>query len=93
MIADEPNLANTHELMKTSLRSVRVLVADDDAVIRVALSELIEGRPELVLVGTAVDAHSAIALASACQMQFTLPITRSIGIPLHTLLAKSTSTP
>lgn len=62
-MADEPNLANAHELMKTGLGNVRVLVADDDAVIRVALSELIEGRRGLVLVGTAVDAQSAIALA------------------------------
>src|SRR3989442_15978503 len=63
MMADKPNLANAHELMETGLRNVRVLVADDDAVIRVALSELIEGRRGLVLVGTAVDAQSAIALA------------------------------
>jgi DNA-binding NarL/FixJ family response regulator len=49
--------------MNTRLRDVRVLVADDDALIRSALSELIEGRPGLALVGTAVDAESAIALA------------------------------
>ncbi|HZK74071.1 MAG TPA: response regulator transcription factor [Clostridia bacterium] len=49
--------------MKTRLRDVRVLVADDDALIRSALSDLIEGRPGLALVGTAGDAESAIALA------------------------------
>ena len=49
--------------MKTRLRDVRVLVADDDALIRSALSDLIEGRPGLALVGTAHDAESAIALA------------------------------
>jgi DNA-binding NarL/FixJ family response regulator len=49
--------------MEASLRSVRVLIADDDALIRVALSELIEGRYELDLVGTAADAQSAIAMA------------------------------
>ena len=49
--------------MKTRLQDVRVLVADDDALIRSALSELIEGRPGLALVGTAGDAESAIALA------------------------------
>jgi len=38
-------------------------VADDDALIRSALSDLIEGRPGLALVGTAGDAESAIALA------------------------------
>jgi DNA-binding NarL/FixJ family response regulator len=49
--------------MKTRLRDVRVLVADDDALIRSALSDLIKGRPGLVLVGTVGDAESAIALA------------------------------
>jgi len=49
--------------MKTRLRDVRVLVADDDALIRSALSDLIEGRPGLALVGTVGDAESAIALA------------------------------
>jgi DNA-binding NarL/FixJ family response regulator len=49
--------------MKTRLRDVRVLVVDDDALIRSALSELIAGRPGLALVGTAVDAEGAIALA------------------------------
>ena len=63
MMANEPNLANAREPMKTGPLNVRVLVADDDAVIRVALSELIEGRRGLVLVGTALDAQSAIALA------------------------------
>lgn len=65
MIADEPNLTNAHDLMKTGLRNVRVLVADDDAVIRDALSELIEGRSGLVLVGAVADAPSAIALAAS----------------------------
>ncbi|MGH7764404.1 MAG: response regulator [Candidatus Dormibacteraceae bacterium] len=61
---DEPNFGQMQpELMKAGPRNVRVLVADDDAVIRVALSELIEARPDLILVGTAVDAQSAIALA------------------------------
>ena len=51
--------------MKAGPRNVRVLVADDDAMIRAALSELIGGRRGLVLVGTAVDAQSAIALAAS----------------------------
>ena len=49
--------------MKTRRRDVRVLVADDDALIRSALSDLVEGRPGLALVGTVGDAESAIALA------------------------------
>ncbi|MGH7761492.1 MAG: response regulator [Candidatus Dormibacteraceae bacterium] len=63
-MADGPNFDQRQpELMKAGHGNVRVLVADDDAVIRVALSELIEGRLGLILVGTAVDAESAIALA------------------------------
>ena len=65
MMADESNLADAQEEMTTGLGNVRVLVADDDAVIRAALSELIDGRHGLVLVGTAVDAQSAIALAAS----------------------------
>ncbi len=45
------------------MRAVRVLVADDDALIRGALSELVRSRSEMELVGAAVDAESAIAMA------------------------------
>ena len=45
------------------MRTTRVLVADDDAVIRDALTEVIRSRREMELVGAVVDAESAIALA------------------------------
>ena len=48
--------------VKREMRSVRVLVADDDALMRDALTELINSRSEMELVGTAVDAETAIAM-------------------------------
>ncbi len=46
------------------LRTARVLVADDDELIRSALAELIMARDEMELVATAVDADSAIEMAA-----------------------------
>jgi PAS domain S-box-containing protein len=40
-----------------------VLIADDDPVVRDALSDLISGQPDLELVGTAADQQDAIRLA------------------------------
>ena len=45
------------------VRAVRVLVADDDTLIRESLAELINSRAELELVGAARDADAAIRLA------------------------------
>jgi DNA-binding NarL/FixJ family response regulator len=45
------------------MRTVRVLVADDDALIRDTLTKLIQSRSDMELVGVVVDAESAIALA------------------------------
>ena len=50
---------------KTSTRTVRVLIADDDSVVRAALTELIQSRSDLTLVGAAVDARQAISMAAA----------------------------
>ena len=43
--------------------SIRVLIADDDADFRHALQELIDGQPELNVVGAAEDGLEAIELA------------------------------
>jgi DNA-binding NarL/FixJ family response regulator len=43
--------------------SIRVLIADDDAGFRHALQELIDGQPELNVVGAAGDGLEAIELA------------------------------
>jgi EAL domain-containing protein (putative c-di-GMP-specific phosphodiesterase class I) len=44
---------------------LRVLVAEDDPSMRAALAALIESEPTFELVGTAVDAAEAVALAAA----------------------------
>lgn len=44
---------------------VRVLVADDDPMIRLALSEVLEAEPDLHVVAIARDAPEAVALATA----------------------------
>ncbi len=48
-----------------SLQSIRVLIADDEPELRVALSELLEHEDGLELVGSAGDAEEAIVLATA----------------------------
>lgn len=45
--------------------TVRVLIADDDATVRAALTELLQSRSDLLLVGAAVDAGQAISMAAA----------------------------
>ncbi len=50
--------------MKIESKTIRVLIADDDSGVRSALAELIQSRSELVLVGTAVNARQAIAMAA-----------------------------
>ena len=52
-------------MQKTSTETVRVLIADDDSVVRAALTELIQSRSDLMLVGAAVDARQAISMAAA----------------------------
>lgn len=50
---------------KARTGTVRVLIADDDSVVRTALTELIQSRSNLLLVGAAVDARQAISMAAA----------------------------
>lgn len=50
--------------MSTVTGSIRVLVADDEPVIRSALEELISGAPGLEFVGAAADAQEAIEKAA-----------------------------
>lgn len=44
-------------------RPVRVLLADDDAMLRMALSEVLDAEPDLVVVAVAQDAVEAVRLA------------------------------
>ena len=48
---------------QSSAAPIRVLIADDDATMRMALGELIQSVPTLELAGVAEDADSAAALA------------------------------
>ena len=45
--------------------AVRVLVADDDALMRRLLRTFLDAHPELTLVGEAADGRSALALAAS----------------------------
>jgi DNA-binding NarL/FixJ family response regulator len=47
----------------TAAAPLRVLVCDDDAMIRDALREVLEAEPDIEVVGIAEDAEGAIALA------------------------------
>jgi DNA-binding NarL/FixJ family response regulator len=46
-------------------RPLRVLVCDDNDMLRAALAEVVEAQPDLALVGSATDAQEAIGLAAA----------------------------
>lgn len=45
--------------------TIRVLIADDDPMVRSALTQLIQSRSELVLVGAATDAQEAVSMTVA----------------------------
>ncbi|HEX8488031.1 MAG TPA: response regulator, partial [Propionibacteriaceae bacterium] len=47
--------------------TIRVLVADDQAMIRQAFSALLQLEPDLEVVGQAADGATAVALAAGCR--------------------------
>ncbi len=49
--------------MSTPAPPVRVLISDDDPMIRDALREVLEAEPDIAVVAVAADADEAIALA------------------------------
>jgi DNA-binding NarL/FixJ family response regulator len=49
--------------MSTPAAPVRVMICDDDPMIREALGEVLDSEPDLTVVGAAADADEAIALA------------------------------
>jgi DNA-binding NarL/FixJ family response regulator len=52
----------------TDVRQIRILIADDHALVRSGLHSILEMEPDLAVVGEAEDGHQALALA-----QETLP--------------------
>lgn len=49
------------------MTTLRVVLADDHAVVRAGLRALIEGQPDLSVVGEAADGIEALELAQACR--------------------------
>ena len=49
-------------MSEKSARSIRVLVVDDDALVRSALAMMLGGQPDFVLVGEAADGTEALAM-------------------------------
>ena len=46
--------------------SMRVLIADDQALVRAGFRKLLESAPEIEVVGEAADGRAAVDLARAC---------------------------
>ncbi|MEV6795222.1 response regulator transcription factor [Streptomyces sp. NPDC051320] len=51
----------------TPTGTVRVLICDDNDMLRAALAEVVKAQPDLTLVGSAADADEAIRLATVQQ--------------------------
>jgi DNA-binding NarL/FixJ family response regulator len=51
-------------LASRSDRPIRVLIADDHEIVRIGMSKLLENRPDIEVVGLAVDGEEAIALCA-----------------------------
>ena len=51
---------------------IRVLLADDHALVRAGLTKLLEGAPDLTVVGTAADGREAIELVATAQPEVVL---------------------
>lgn len=60
------------------MRPITVLVADDDPIVRDGLTALLEGQPDLDVVGEAADGQEAVDLAVQLRPQIVLT---DIGMP------------
>jgi DNA-binding NarL/FixJ family response regulator len=45
--------------------TIRVVIADDQSIIRAGLSTILNGQPDIDVIGQASDGHEAVALARA----------------------------
>ncbi|HEY8655387.1 MAG TPA: response regulator transcription factor [Candidatus Limnocylindria bacterium] len=53
----------TLSVVDTAVRTIRILIADDHAVVRSGLRSILETEPGLAIVGEAADGHEALAMA------------------------------
>ncbi|MDR3068347.1 MAG: response regulator transcription factor [Cellulomonas sp.] len=60
--------------------TIRVLIADDQALIRAGFSRLVDGADDLVVVGEAADGHQAVALARSERADVVLMDIRMPGL-------------
>ncbi len=59
-------------------KKIRVLIADDHAIVRYGVRQLLEAEPDIEIVGEAMDGNQTIALASELQPDVVL---MDIGMP------------
>ncbi len=45
--------------------TIRVIIADDQSIIRAGLTTILNGQPDIDVIGQASDGHEAVALARA----------------------------
>src|SRR4030042_1513826 len=53
--------------MSTALGKIKILIADDHAVVREGTRQILEQEPDFEVVGEACDGEEAVKLASSCQ--------------------------
>ncbi|MEE4546938.1 response regulator transcription factor [Streptomyces sp. V4-01] len=63
---------------------VRVLICDDNDMLRAALAEVVQAQPDLVLAGSAADADQAVRLAAAVRPHVVVLDVRFPGGGPHT---------
>src|SRR4051812_31853669 len=68
-----------NELRHMLMTAIRVLVADDEPIMRSALAELIQDEPSLELVGLAEDTDATIEMAQSIQPDVALIDVRMPG--------------
>ncbi|MCP4426388.1 MAG: response regulator transcription factor [Chloroflexi bacterium] len=59
-------------------KKIRILIADDHAIVRYGVRQLLEAEPDIEIVGEAIDGNQAVALAGELQPDVAL---MDIGMP------------
>ena len=55
--------------------TIRVIIADDQSIVRAGLSTILNGQPDIEVIGQAADGREAVALAQDCLL-YTSPSPR-----------------